>query len=185
MDLGLRPDRRRRHSGPARGDDPAAQAKVAPKPLVARTLLHNRLDSGGNSYWAYNNFTRTLILTYLGKSTDPAHAAAPYMYYGQIDDSGTFMDIPGAFTPNQGGHYLGRILLPKQVSGPMSGYGEFGLFYASAKASTYYVPQSIPARDNSLYPSSTWVELAFPVGTTFAGVNEATFSYPYSAVPFR
>jgi len=51
---------------------PAEQAKVAPKPLVAKTLLHNRLDSGGKGYWAYDNFTRTLTLTYLGKSTDRA-----------------------------------------------------------------------------------------------------------------
>jgi len=51
---------------------PAAQAKVTPKPLVAKTLPHNRLDSGGNGYWAYDNFTRTLTLTYLGKSTDRA-----------------------------------------------------------------------------------------------------------------
>jgi len=51
---------------------PAAQAKVTPKPLVAKTLPYNRLDSGGNGYWAYDNFTRTLTLTYLGKSTDRA-----------------------------------------------------------------------------------------------------------------
>jgi anti-sigma-K factor RskA len=51
---------------------PAAQAKVAPEPLVAKTLLHDRLDSGANGYWAYDNFTRTLILTYLGKPTDRA-----------------------------------------------------------------------------------------------------------------
>jgi hypothetical protein len=51
---------------------PAAQAKVAPKPLVAKTLLHNRLDSGGNGYWAYDNFTQTLTLTCLGKLTDRA-----------------------------------------------------------------------------------------------------------------
>ena len=51
---------------------PAAHAEVALKPLVAKTPLHNRLDSGGNGYWAYDNFTRTRTLTYLGKSVDRA-----------------------------------------------------------------------------------------------------------------
>ncbi len=51
---------------------PAAQAKVAPKSLAVKTLLHNRLDSGGNGYWAYDHFTRTLTFTCLGKSIDRA-----------------------------------------------------------------------------------------------------------------
>ena len=51
---------------------PAAQATVAPEPLVATTLLHNRLYSGGNGYWADDNFTRTLTLTHPGKPTDRA-----------------------------------------------------------------------------------------------------------------
>ncbi len=51
---------------------PAAQAKVAPKSLAARTLLHSRLDSGGNGYRAHDHFTRTLTLTCLGKSTGRA-----------------------------------------------------------------------------------------------------------------
>lgn len=153
-------------------------------PLVSTTKITNRLDGGGNGPWANDTMQRTLSLNYLGKSTDPAHAATPFMYNAQIQDKGTFRDIPGAFTPDQGGRFLGKHLRPVQVSGPMSGYGQFGLFYASAKAHNGLVPTALRGNAvNALYPSSTWPELAFPSGTTFSGVNEAAYDYSYSAVP--
>jgi hypothetical protein len=157
------------------------------KPIVATTVLHNRPDSGGNGTWAFDTMTRTLTLTYLGKSADPAHAAAPYMYSGSISDSGTFLDIPGAYTPNQGGHDLGKVLLPRQVSGPMSGEADFGLFYASAKAGRVYVPASLPASQNAnpAYATGTWVDVAFPAGTTFSGIALGDWSWGYSAVPAK
>ena len=106
---------------------------------------------------------------YLGKSADPAHTAAPYMYYATISDTGTFRDMPGALTPNQGGHNAGKHLRPGQVSGPMSGFGQWGVFYASAKAHKGLAPSVLKGKVNDAYPSSTWPELAFPAGTTFAG----------------
>jgi hypothetical protein len=162
----------------------SASAATHAKPVISHTRIINRLDGGGNGPWANDTFNRTLTVNYLGKSIDPAHADAPYMYNAQISDAGSFRDLPGAFTPNQGGHNLGKHLKPVQVSGPMSGYGQFGMFYASNKAHNGLVPTSLRGNlVNSLYPSSTWPELAFPAGTTFVGVNEAVYDYNYQAVP--
>jgi hypothetical protein len=122
---------------------------------------------------------------YLGKSSDPAHATAPFMYWAQVSDTGTFRDVPGALTPNQGGHNAGRVLRPGQVTGPMTGSGQWGLFYASSKAHNGLAPTVLKGvKLNALYPSSTWPELAFPVGTTFVGLAESWYDYNYQAVPF-
>src|SRR4249920_3606030 len=93
-----------------------ASASAATHPvLTSTTKIVNRLDGGGNGPWAHDNMTRTLHLTYLGKSHDVAYAATPFMYSATIQDQGTFRDIPGAFTPNQGGHNLGKHLRAGQV----------------------------------------------------------------------
>lgn len=161
-------------------------------PLTAQTKIVNRLDNGGNGPWAHDTMTRTLHLNFLGKVTPGMVAANPsltpylgmFMYNGSIQDAGTFKDIPGAFTPNQGGHNLGKHLRATQVSGPMTGTGYWGMFYASQKAHNGLVPQQLRGEHlNSLYPSSTWVENAFPAGTTFQGVNESAYDYNYKAVP--
>lgn len=164
-----------------------ASAATHPAPTTAVTKITSRYDSGGNGNWATDNFTRTLALTYLGKSKDPAHATAPYMYSATLTDSnGSFKDIPFAYTPNQGGRDLGKVLKPTQVGGPMSGFGDFGLFYSSAKANNPHVfaNEGVPVRlrgvtQNGEYPSSTWPELAFPAGTTFNGLNESWWGYTY------
>jgi len=154
------------------------------KPVEAITRIVNRTDGGGGGPWAYDSFTRDLKVFYLGKSADPAEAATPYMYYATITDTGTFRDRPGALTPNQGGHYAGENLRPGQVTGPISGFGQWAVFYASAKAHNGLAPSVLKGQVNSAYPSSTWPELAFPAGTTFAGVSESSYGYDYQAVPF-
>jgi hypothetical protein len=166
----------------------AASASTAArhaKPVEAITKIVNRQDGGGGGPWAYDTFTRDLKVYYLGKSTDPAHASAPFMYWAQVSDTGTFRDMPGALTPNQGGHNAGRVLRPGQVTGPMTGGGQWGLFYASAKAHNGLAPTVLKGvKLNASYPSSTWPELAFPGGTTFVGLAESWYDYNYQAVPF-
>jgi hypothetical protein len=171
----------------ATASEASAATLTASHTVTATTQLRNRPDGGGNGYWAYDNFTRTLQLHYLGKSTDPAHATAPYMYWAQVNDLGTFKDMPGAFTPDQGGNDLGKVLKPTQVTGPMSGYGTWNVFYSSAKANKAFVPVRIPASQNGnpAYASPVWPELAFPAGTTFSGLNETTYDYTYHAVPVK
>ena len=176
----------------------AASAATHPAPLTAVTKITNRLDGGGGGSWAYDSFARNLALTYLGKVTPAMVAANPalapylgmYQYNATLNDSGTFKDMPGQLTPNQGKDH-GRTLKPVQVSGPMAGYGQFGVFYASQRALSYHgvlytVPPALKgtARNASpQYASSVWPELAFPNGTVFAGVTESGYSYTYKAVP--
>ena len=165
----------------------AGSASAKPLPvLTANTHIVNRFDNGGaGNHWARDTFTRTFKLVYLGKSTDPAHAAKPFMYYGNMTDSkGTFVTIPGKLTPNQGGKYAGRHLPALQFSGVMNGTAGFPLFYASQRAHSGLVPTEIKGSAlNQLYPSSTWPKLFFAPGTTFQGVNENPYDYNYFARP--
>jgi len=174
----------------------AASAATTPahqgRPVTAVTKIVDRLDGGGNGPWAYDSFKRVLTENYLGKVTPEMVAANPaltpylgmYMYNAQVTDTGTFKDMPGAFTPNQ--YRAGQHLRPVQVSGPMSGYGQWGVFYASQKAHNGLAPSLLRgAKVNSLYPSNDWPKLAFPNGTIFAGYNgETAYDYNYQAVPF-
>jgi hypothetical protein len=164
----------------------SASTTVVPKApdrtVTAVTSLTDRPDSGGNGYWAWDTFARTLTLHYLG---DGGPAGTPYQYSATVSDKGTFKDEPGAYAPDQGGADLGRVLLPQQVSGPMAGTGSWGVFDASTKASAAFVPAVIPfsAETNPAYASPVWPELAFPAGTVFSGVSESAFDYTYQAVP--
>ncbi len=156
-------------------------ASAAHNPVqVDQTKIVNRYDGGGGGYWAYDSFGRTLQLQYLGKS---GPAATPYAYTAMLVDGGSFRDIPGALTPNQGAPYTGKVLKPGQVTGSMNGYGQFAVFYTSAKA-----PRSdlVPAvlrgttiNANPTYASSTWPGLAFLRGTVISGLSETGFSYTY------
>ena len=169
-----------------------ASAATHPAPTTAVTKITSRLDSGGNGNWATDKFTRTLALTYLGKSKDPAHAAAPYMYSATLTDSnGSFKDIPFAYTPNQGGRDLSKVLKPTQVGGPMSGFGDFGLFYSSAKANNPHVFANEGSRSaarrgpqNGEYPSSTWPELAFPCWHQFNGLQRVLVGLHLPGLPW-
>ena len=164
---------------------PAGASVRQARPVEAITKIVNRADNGGGGQWAFDSMSRDLKVYYLGKSTDPAHAAAPFMYYATLADKGTFRDMPGALTPNQGGRYAGLTLRAVQVTGPMTGTGGWGLFYASQRARNGLAPTVLKGvKLNALYPSATWPELAFPAGTTFAGLTETSYDYNYQAVPF-
>jgi hypothetical protein len=164
----------------------AASAATHPaKPVEAITKIVNRADNGGGGQWANDSYTRTLDLYYLGKSTNTAMAATPFMYWAKVTDTGTFRNLPGQLAPNQGGKYAGVQMKAGQVSGPVAGAGQWGVFYASAKAERGLAPRMLKGNAlNAQYPSATWPELAFPVGTTFSGVNESAYDYLYQAVPF-
>ena len=151
--------------------------------ITAVTHISHRYDNGGGGRWAVDKFGRTLTIDYLGKSTDPAMAATPYMYTASVSDTGTFANIPLALAPNQGGSHLGQVMKPNQVTGTMNGYGQFSLFYASAKDARGLVPRALTSftvNANPAYASPVWPELAFPAGTTFAQVNETAYGYDYN-----
>ena len=99
-------------------------------------------------------------------------------YTAALKDKGTFATIPSAYTPNQFGGDAGLKLLARSVDGQMNGYGDFTKFYATTAANGRLVPGHVTGATD---PSSTWPELFFPAGTTFATVNEATWGYYYNA----
>jgi hypothetical protein len=160
---------------------------------TAVTQVRNRPDSGGNGYWANDKFTRTLTLTYQGK-TGPA--AFPYAYTAQVSDKGTFLDLPGQLTPNQGGHNLGKVLRPVQVAGTMTGSGYYAEFFSSVKANSphsfYNLGVEIAENDHgsvtglNFHPSSTWPAQAFPAGAAFSvPLSEIQFDYVYTVPAYN
>ena len=165
----------------------AASAATAPQhvrgEITATTHIANRFDNGGGGRWAVDKFDRTLVINYLGKSTDPAHAAAPLEFTASISDAGTFVNLPGQLTPNQGGHNAGKVMRPNQVTGKLTGYGQFGVFYASAKPSRALVPHALRTfalNANPAFASPNWPALAFAPGVTVTGLNEAAYGYDYN-----
>jgi hypothetical protein len=50
----------------------APATAAAARPVTAVMTIVGRNDSGGGGIWAMDNFTRTLTLYYLGKSTRAA-----------------------------------------------------------------------------------------------------------------
>jgi hypothetical protein len=156
----------------------AATTTTTPRPVyTAVTHLAQRPDSGGNGNWANDTFTRTAHVQLLGRAV-PANCGTAtgrcFVYGAWLDDAGKFRTIPGAYAPNQGA-YPGTTIGAAR-GGTFTGYGKFATFYATARP----IPALVPAKvSGSNYSSSTWPELFFPVGTTFAGVNEQAFGYFY------
>jgi hypothetical protein len=144
-------------------------------------------DSGGNGNWALDNFWRSASVK--GGAIAPlsdcaAGATACYSYTARISDRGTFVTIPGAFTPNQGGTGAGSHI-HGIVRGSMSGYGYFGTFYADSKPAAALYPHAFNAGVTPFIvgspSSSTFPERFFPAGTTFEGLNEGVWGYGYTA----
>jgi hypothetical protein len=168
--------------------------------VTAETLLINRPDGGGGpNPWAWDTMERTLTIQSLGKVliTSAMASANPeltpfggqvmYQYDATLQDKGTFKDIPGQLTPNQGGHDAGKVLKPTQVTGTVTGTGDFGVFYSTKKVNSDrdYANLGVPIRQRGdVDPSYTWPELAFPSGTQFVGVNEFNFYYSYTVPAF-
>jgi len=64
--------------------------------------LAERTEGGGNGTWATDDIYRVMTIKLTGQS------GGVYSYNATVYDDGSFTAIPGAYTPNQGGSYLGR-----------------------------------------------------------------------------
>ena len=71
--------------------------------IVQVTHISHRYDGGGAGNWAVDKFNRTLTIDYLGKSSDPAHAAAPYEYTARVNDAGRLSTCPASSPPTRAG----------------------------------------------------------------------------------
>ena len=69
--------------------------------ITAVTHISHRYDNGGGGHWAVDRFDRTLTIDYLGKSTDPAHAAAPYEYTPRSPTRARSLTCPASSPPTR------------------------------------------------------------------------------------
>ena len=139
-------------------------------------IYNNGTVPGFAGPWASSSITRTATVlggapvapSYCGETTGPC-----YSYTAEVRDQGWFRAIRGALTPNQ--VVPGRTI-KSAVTGYVSGYAPFS-FYATTTPNPSLVPKTYL---NAPY-TSTWPELFFPSGTTFAGITGIPFTFNYSA----
>jgi hypothetical protein len=147
-------------------------------PVTATTRIVNRDDSGNNGNWAKDRFTRTVTVRggySVASSNCGLTTGSCYAYTATLWDAGSFRTISGAFTPNQ---VVAGLQLKSVVEGSMRGSAQFATFYATAKPKADLVPRFLSGDADS---TSTWPELFFPSGTTFAGLTIAPWSWSYHA----
>lgn len=147
-------------------------------PVTATTRIVNRDVSGNNGNWAKDRGTRTVTIRG-GYSVAPSNCGVTtgscYAYTATLEDEGSFRTISGAFTPNQ---VVPGLHLKSVVNGSFKGSAQFATFYATTKPNAYLVPRFLSGDAN---PTSTWPELLFHSGTTFAGLTIAPWSWSYHA----
>ena len=121
-------------------------------------------DSGGAGTWAKDTLFRTLTLHLIGGG--PGH----YLYAATVTDNGTFRTLNGAYTPNQGGSYLGDHIF-NVTDGRVNGYATY-LFTATDLAAIGDVPAAENGAPlNAAQTTSDWYMQAFPPGTLFGGLG--------------
>jgi hypothetical protein len=146
-----------------------------PDTLVRVTQLTDRPDSGGTGNWALDNMARNASVTYLGALNGVRQ------WEGSIDDQGSFVTFPGAFTPNQGldaGKTIGDAL-----TGTVSGHWEY-LFTSSAPLSKLPPPAQVAGYGTLSTPD--WYQRYFVPSATFTGggvqSGPGDWSWSYSSV---
>ena len=152
---------------------PAATAAAVTHQTSWTAISHlaDRTEGGGNGTWAKDDIYRVMTIKLTGQS------GGVYSYTATVYDAGSFTAIPGAYTPNQGGSYLGDT-----ITGPDSGWvGGTARYSFTATAlptagPNAGVPVGVSGDQGS---TSTWFELAFPTGTTFGGNGIGTWGWTY------
>lgn len=150
--------------------------------VTARTVLHNRPDSGGagNDWATFPELDRTLTVTFVSSApaADCGGAAGCMEFTASLADTGSWVTIAGQLAPNQGPGHAGQVIKRAIVGDLTHGAGGFGPFFSASVPSAALVPASV---SGSTDPSSMWPALAFP-GPVF-GLSESTFDYEYSPLP--
>jgi hypothetical protein len=142
------------------------------KSATAVTYVVHRHDSGGNGNWALDKFARTVTVTRVAKA--PGHM---YVYKAFLTDTGKFITIPGAFTPNQGSPFTG-LTIKGVVRGTMSGKAVFTFTASAPYPSSKHVPRFVFGDTPA---TSAWPALFFPANTTFANQAMPYWAWTYNA----
>lgn len=159
---------------------------------TATTHVTNDPDNGHGSpsTWAMDTITRTVTITkgtqIPGTDCGLAASAGCWSFTAALSDSGTFVTIPGAGTPNQScAGCAGELIRSPAVSGTIAGNYQvtFDASYPVADASLVAknhddagVPASPP------YTSTTWGEQFFPAGTSFGPFAGGAYTWTYQVL---
>jgi Putative Ig domain len=164
---------------------PASAATVFP----ASTTITNDYDSGGQGYWANDDFTRSLNFTQedasyceseFGTTSFPAGEVC---YEATISDSGTFTTLLNAYQPNQGFTTDSNKTILNVVNGTFTGTDSWAIETATTDEPD---PTLVTAtlNDDYTHPSSGkdstsgWYLQAF--ATAPAGVEGSNWSWTYN-----
>lgn len=162
---------------------------------TATTRITNDPDSGHGTpaTWATDTITRTVTITKGGQVPGTACGLAPsagcWSFKMALGDSGTFVTIPGAGTPNQScAGCAGELIRSPAVSGTIAGNYQvtFDASYPVANASLVaktHDDGSVPAV--APFTSTTWGEQFFPGGTSFGNVVGGPYTWTYQVVTLR
>ena len=138
---------------------------------TAISHLADRTEDGGNGTWAKDDIYRVMTINLTGQS------GGVYSYTATVYDAGSFTAIPGAHTPNQGGSYADTVITGHD-KGWVGGTARYS--FTATSLPTAGPNAGVPAHVSGDQGStSTWYELAFPTGTTFAGTGIGTWGWTY------
>lgn len=159
---------------------------------TATTHVTNDPDNGHGSpsTWAMDTITRTVTITkgtqVSGTACGLAASAGCWSFTAALSDSGTFVTIPGAGTPNQScAGCAGELIRSPAVSGTIAGNYQvtFDASYPVADASLvgknhddHGGPVFAP------YTSTTWGQQFFPAGTSFGPFVGGAYTWTYQVL---
>lgn len=156
---------------------------------TATTTITNDPDSGHGSpaVWAIDTINRTVTLTkgtqVSGTACGLAASAGCWSFTAALSDSGTFVTVPGAGTPNQAcAGCAGLTVKAPAVSGVLQGTYQVSFDASYPAASAALVPAThddggVPA--SPPFTSTTWGEQFFPAGTSFGNIVGGAYTWTY------
>jgi hypothetical protein len=171
-----------------------ASARILPAAVTATatTRIADDPDSGHGTpaVWATDTITRTVTVTkgtqVSGTACGLAASAGCWSFTAALSDSGTFVTIPGAGTPNQAcAGCAGELIRSPAVSGVIAGNYQvtFDASYPVADASLVgknHDDHNLPA--SPPFTSTTWGEQFFPAGTSFGSVAGHAYTWTYQVM---
>lgn len=163
-------------AGPAGPQGPAGQNGASAILTVnASTAVSGRKDSGNHGDWATDAYQRIASITRQHASTVSkcgTDAAECWFYTGTVTDSGSFLTLDGANSPNAGTAVNGH------VAGTFTGGSSFEFYASSGAPNASLVPSTLAGNGQS---TSTWMRQFFAAGTSFNSENEPVWSWSYAA----
>ncbi len=171
---------------------PPVPVRFAAASATAVTLIMNDPDSGHGTppVWATDTIVRTVTVTrgarVPGTGCGLAAPAGCWVYTATLHDTGRFVTIRGAGTPNQSCAGCAGKKIRHRETGQMHGTYTVTFDASSPSPSGLLVPwvhNDHHAAASPPFTSTSWGELFFPAGTSFGNLAGGAYSWTYR-VPF-